>query len=200
MSDEQPESFAPTSGRVVGIIGIAIATFVLVVAIADREAGLPLWLIGGAVLAIVLIWAATLRPRVSLVGDHLVLRNMLETIEVPLAAIEEMAVRQVLAVRVGDKRFVSPALGKSRRDLAARPPMMSGVRRKPTVDKGTVDYADFVEERIRRRMEDTRAAQGIRPASAEQLALAADVRRTPAKVEIVMLATSTIVVVVGFLV
>ena len=48
-------------------------------------------------------------------GRELVLRNMLSTIYIPLAAIEEVAVRQVLAVRAGDKRYVCAGVGRTLR-------------------------------------------------------------------------------------
>ena len=206
MSDDQPERFAPTSGRVTGVVGLLLAASVIVLGLADRDTGIADWVMVLAALMGVLIWAAVLRPRVSLVGEHLELRNMLETILVPLAAIEQLAVRQVLAIRVGDKRFVSPAVGKSRRQLRGRPafgqgPVAARLRSKPADDaRTTVDYADFIEQRIRQRMEDERAARGIRAASAEQLALAQEVRRQPAWPEIVALAVLSVALVVTILV
>ena len=69
-------------------------------------------MVAGAVLAAVLAWASMLRPALWVAGEHLVMRNMLETVHVPLAAIEQLAVRQVLAVRAGDKRYVSTVVGR----------------------------------------------------------------------------------------
>ena len=43
------------------------------------------------------------------------MRNMLETIQIRLVAVEELAVRQVLAVRAADRRWVSTAVGRSLR-------------------------------------------------------------------------------------
>jgi hypothetical protein len=201
VSEEQPERFAPTSGRIVGVIGLLLAAAIVGFGLVDRDSGIADWLIALAALAGVLVWAAVLRPRVSLVGAHLELRNMLETVSIPLAAIEEMALRQLLAVRVGDKRFLCPALGRSRRQLRGRPAFGSGavagrLRSKPADTRTSVDYADFVEQRIRQRMEDERAARGIRPGSAEQLALASEVRRQRAWPEIVALAVLAVAVVV----
>ena len=48
-------------------------------------------------------------------GRDLVLRNMLSTIHLPLAAIEEIAVQQVMAVRVGGKRYVCAGVGRTLR-------------------------------------------------------------------------------------
>lgn len=205
MSDEQPERFAPTSGRVMGVVGLLLAVSVVGFGLADPDLGFADWVIAFAALGGVLVWAAVLRPRVSLVGEHLELRNMLETDLIPLAAIEELAVRQLLAVRAGDKRFLCPALGKSRRQLRGRPAFGSGavagrLRSKPADARTTVDFADFVEQRIRQRMEDERAARGIRAGSAEQLALAQEVRRQPAWPEIVALVVLTVALVVTIVV
>jgi hypothetical protein len=182
VSDQQPERFAPTSGRITGALGLTLAVAVVAVGLVDRGAVAD-WVIALAALGGLLVWAAVLRPRVSLLGDDLVLRNMLETITIPLAAVEELAVRQLLAVRAGERRYVSPALGKSRRQL--RKPASGGAkalggRRGDRAAQVSVDYADFVEGRIRQRMEDARAARGIRVGSTEQVALASEVRRSPA--------------------
>jgi hypothetical protein len=205
VSDEQPERFAPTSGRVMGVVGLLLAVLVVGFGLADPDLGFADWVIALSALGGVLVWAAVLRPRVSLVGEHLELRNMLETALIPLAAIEELAVRQLLAVRAGDKRFLCPALGKSRRQLRGRPAFGSGavagrLRSKPADARTTVDFADFVEQRIRQRMEDERAARGIRAGSAEQLALAKEVRRQPAWPEIVALVVLTVTLVVTIVV
>ncbi|WP_193612111.1 hypothetical protein [Nocardioides lijunqiniae] len=198
MGEERPERFAPTSGRVMGLLGLTLSLGVVGIGLVDRD-GIADWVIAACALLALLFWAAMLRPRVSLVGDDLVLRNMLETVTIPLAAVEELAVRQLLAVRAGDRRYVSPALGKSRRAL--RRPAGGGaarVGRTPTSPDRIhdVDYTDFVENRIRQRMEDARAARGIRPSSQEQVALASEVRRSPAWPEVVgVLVLSTALVV-----
>ena len=204
MSDEQPERFAPTSGRLTGVVGMLIFVGLAVAGIVDRDAGFSDWVIALLAAVAALIWAATLRPRLSLVGDDLEMRNMFETVTIPLAAIEELAVRQVLAVRVGDKRFLSPALGKTRRQLNNRPSMggaMAGkLRSRPADERTIVNYPDFVEERIRQRMQDARDRLGIRAFSDEQRALAEQVRRVPAIPEIVALGGLTLAAVVTLVV
>ena len=201
MSDQQPERFAPTSGRVMGVVGILLTGTLVGFGLLDRDAGFADWAIALAALAGVLTWATMLRPRVSLVGDHLELRTMLETALLPLAAIENMVVRQFLVVRVGEKRFVCTALGKTRRQLRGRPALGSGamggrLRGQPAEGRPTIEYPDFVEQRIRQRMDDARAVQGIRPGSAEQQALASEVRRQPAWPEIVALTVLAVVLAV----
>ena len=201
MSDEQPERFAPTSGRVVGVVGILLAVTLVGFGLFDRDAGIADWAVALAALFGVLVWASVLRPRVSLVGEDLELRTMLETDLIPLAAIESLVIRQFLAVRVGGKRFVCPALGKRRRQLSGRAQFGSEavanrLRGKPAATHTTISPVDFAEQRIRQRMDDARTARGIRPGSAEQQALASEVRRQPAWPEIVALALLAVTVAV----
>jgi hypothetical protein len=129
----------------------------------------------------VLVWAAMLRPRVWATREHLVMRNMLHTVSIPLAAIETVAVRQVLAVSAGDNRFVSPAVGKSWRQTLRS-------NKQAERDTATASYPVFVEERISQLADDARAQQGVRRFSDEQVALAAGVRRQWAWPEIAALA------------
>lgn len=177
---EQVERFQPTSGRVMGVIALVLALAVVVIGVVDRDHGFPLPVVLGAVVFGILVWAAMLRPRVWATREHLVMRNMLHTAEIPLAAIEQVAVRQVLAVSAGDRRFVSPAIGRSLRQT-----LKTNKKKEPTA---TESYPVFVEERISRLAEDARAQQGVRRFSDEQAALAEGVRQTWAWPEIAGLA------------
>ncbi len=177
---EPVEQFKSTSGRIMGAIALVIAVAVVVIGLVDRDHGYPLPVVLAAVVFGILVWAAMLRPRVWATGEHLVMRNMLHTAWIPLAAIEQVAVRQVLAVSAGDQRFVSPAIGRSfRQTLKAN--------RRSDQPSATQSYPVFVEERIGRLAEDARAQRGVRRFSDEQVSLAAGVRRTWAWPEIVAL-------------
>lgn len=181
---ETPEWFRPTSGRVLGTLALVAAALVVVAAVADREGySVPLAL--GAIIAGVLAWSSMLRPGVAVTSTTLILRNMLETVHIPLAAIEEIAVRQVLAVRAGERRYVSPAIGKSWRK-AARSRGSSTDRLTPEQALAR-SYPDFVEARIRQLSDDARSQLGVRRGSPEQAALADGVRRDPAWLEIGLL-------------
>lgn len=173
------ERFRATSGRVSGWLTVAVAAVVAAFGIAYRGEGFPLPVVAGAVLVGVLAWASMLRPALWVRDDEvLVMRNMLETVELRLAAVEELALRQVLALRVADRRWVSAVVGRTWRKT------VTAGRSAAPADAGTagatVSYADFVEERLRGLVEDARAAAGVRPGSAEQLALPDAVRREPA--------------------
>lgn len=183
--------FRPTSGRILGSVAVIGGVVVLAIAILD-PGSVPAPLAAGVALFAVLAWASMLWPRVSLTADDLVLRTMVEHQRLPLAAIEDLAVRQVMAVRVGDKRYVSSALGR---------PLRKAIRGgKPADDEkpaGEVEYVDHVELQIRDRMEQARAAAGVGLLSDEQLALAAGVRREPAWLPIGLIAVAVLALVVA---
>ena len=107
------EKFPPTSGRVMGVLAVGLAVALCVYAIFDGEDGFGAPVAWGAAFAAVLSYASLLRPAVRVESGSLLLRNMVDTNVVPLAAIDEVVVRQVLAIRADEKRYVSPAIGNS---------------------------------------------------------------------------------------
>ncbi len=185
-TDGPVERFRPTSGRVMGATAVVLAAAVVVIGVVDREHGFSLPVVFAALFLGILAWAAMLRPGLWATADELVMRNMLETVRIPLGAIERVAVRQVLAVSAGEQRYVSPAVGRSRRQA------MKSNRRDADRPGPTDSYAVFVEERISRLAEDARAQRGIGLLSDEQLELARGVHRRPAWPEIVGLVAAAI--------
>ena len=123
LQDDEVERFHATSGRVTGWMTVVLAAVVAAAGVVYLDEGFPLWLVATAVLVGVLAWAAMLRPACGCATSRLVMRNMLETIQIRLVAVEELAVRQVLAVRAADRRWVSTAVGRS-----VRKTMTSGRR------------------------------------------------------------------------
>ncbi|PUA81875.1 hypothetical protein [Nocardioides currus] len=192
--DDEVVRFRPTGGRVMGSLAVVAALAVVLVAVSDRGV-VPLPVVAGAVLVGVLGWASMLWPGLSVTRDELVLRTMFEHVRLPLAAIESIAVRQVLAVRVGEKRYVSTAIGKNwRRAMVGDKNRTRKDSDRPVTE---VDYAEYVEQEIYRRMEHARAVTGVGMLSDEQLALAAGVRRTPAWLPIGLVAAALIGLVVS---
>lgn len=190
MSEEPVERFRPTSGRIPGVLALALALAVVVIGVVDRESGFPTPVVAGAAVLGILVWAAMLRPKVWVTEQDLVMRNMLHTLFIPLAAIEQVVVRQVLAVRAGEKRFVSPAIGRSWRQAFRA----NRAARQPTAVES---YPVFVEERIAQLAEDARAKSGVALLSDEQLVLAEGVRRSWAWPEIVALVVASVAFVVA---
>ncbi len=189
------ERFHATSGRLTGWLATLVALGVGAAGMTYLDEGFPLWVISTAVLVAVLSWAVMLRPALWVRGEHLVMRNMAETVHIRLAAVEEMALRQMLAVRAADTRFVSTVVGRSwhRTVKTGRPGR--------TVEQGarsskTVNYADFVEERLRHLVEQARDRAGVRAGSREQMALPDAVRRKREWVPIALICSAVLVVVV----
>jgi hypothetical protein len=210
--EEDLEHFAPTGGRITGVLGLLLAAGFVVLWAVDRDT-VPAPVAAGALVGGVLVWASLLRPRVSVSRETLHLRNMLETVHVPLAAIDELVVQQVLAVRVGEKRFVNPGIGRKLRKVmhAPRPAQMLGPVMPDSMDDAlgtasatdrvptSIDYVDHVEGRLRELIAEARTRHGIRAYSDEAEALAGDVRRQPSWPEIATLAASTLLFVLTLL-
>jgi hypothetical protein len=171
------EWFRPTSGRLLGAVAIVGCAALLVAAVVDYPAGYALRLALASVFCGVLSWAALLRPRLGVTATSLVLRNMLETVTIPLVAVESLVVRQVLAVRAGDRRYVSPALGRTRRDAVAS-------RSKTAAPGAGATYADVVEHRIRQLSGDARNLAGTSAGSEPRPQVAAPIHRSPAWPEV----------------
>lgn len=188
MTEQVVERFKPTSGRIMGTVGLVLVGVALVLGLLDPDSGFGGPVFAAAVALGVLTWASSLRPAMWVTTDSLVMRNMFDTVTIPLAAIEQVAVQQVTAVRAGDRRYVSPVVGRSLRQA------MKG--RRDTEGGVPSSYPDMVEQRIRQLAQDAAAARGIRPRSVEQVELGRDVRRRPAWGEIVLLAAA----VVGFVI
>ncbi len=214
MTEIESERFHPTSGQFMGWLTMVVAAVALGTAVAYG-----VWVVAfGAALAGVLAWASMLRPRLLIEGGELVMRNMLETVRIPLAAIEQLNVRQVLAVRTADKRYISTAVGKPWRKTIVAGRSMDGPERLsdrqvpsigsttavvPTPESGHAtfgegaDYADFVEARVREAIDRDRRRRDAPLLSDAAAGLASDVRREPAWVEIVLVAGLTLAFVVS---
>lgn len=111
MSAEPTTTWFPaTSGRVSGTVGLIVAVVMMVLTLIGR-ADPALAIV--ALLIALLSWMVLLRPRVGVRGHDLLLRGMASTLAIPLASVGTISARQVLAVRVGDRRYVSAAVGQS---------------------------------------------------------------------------------------
>lgn len=201
MTDEVVERFSPTSGRITGVIALVTVVAIVLISVFDRESGFSAPVVAVALTVGVVVWAAMLRPRVWVTGRYLVMRNMFNTVSVTLAAIEEVAVRQVLAVRAGDDRYVSPAIGRSwRQALRGRSSAAPNIGDPSAVTgRPAPSYPDFVEDQIRQYADDARAQLGLPRHSDEQVALAAGTLRRPAWIELGALGATVVAFVVTVL-
>ena len=201
---DEVQRFSQTSSRVLGAVGV-IAPAVTAVMVLTRSDEPSYATVAFSVFFGALAWAALLRPRLEIGPSDLVLRNMLSTDTVPLAAIESVTVRQVFVVFAGDRRFTSPAVGRTRRQLVkdglggsgrSQGSMMGMIPAFPTApekpDGPKTSFGLFVEERVRSRVADALAREGIEARSADQARLAEGIDRRPAIAEIAVLATSLV--------
>ncbi len=174
-------TFRGTGSVIAGVLTILVTLALAAFGAFYPEAGWPDWLVAVMVLIAVVAYLAQIRPAVVLGESHLTLRNMLDTVHVPWAAVGEVLVRQILTVEVGERVYDCPAVGRNawqiRRDDAL-----------PADHHATDEsFGLVIENQIRQRAANARARLGIEEASAEQAALADAVRRVRAWPEIVLL-------------
>lgn len=190
--DHQRVTFDPTSGRVTAVLTVVLGLAAVVVTLVFPE-GYPPAVATGGVLAIVLAWAAALRPRVWLEGPWLALRGMFSTVHLPLARLDSVVVQQLLVATVDDRKYASSGVGRSRSRAMRRPRTTRDLTMTAVPGEGWqpdegADYADFVEERI---LEAARSARRDGQADAA-------VRREPAWLPIVLVPAATLLFVASF--
>jgi hypothetical protein len=194
-SDTTVEKFAPNGGTVIAVVGGLVVLGLVGSWVFDMDR-VPLWVPALALFGGVVLYASTVRPRVMVRGGDLVLRNMLSTVHIPLAAVEELAVRQVLAVRAGGRRYVCAGVGRSLRQAMkgsamqrARAEMggLSGEIARSAVLEPGMNYADYVEIRIQEFIKADRGRRGVKLYSPEADELAKQIRRELAWPEIAAL-------------
>lgn len=176
----QVEKFQSGSSRALGITGVVIGLGALVLILLEGISldALP-WMVLCALVAAA-SWVALLRPQLRLTGETLVLRNMVDQVTLPVAAVTDVEVRRFVLVRTGERRFTSAAVSRPLREVArgaavARP----------------ASYPDMVEGRIQACASAARAA-GATPDLG-------DVRRSWAWPEIGVLAALTATLVLAVL-
>jgi hypothetical protein len=205
--DATVEKFAPNGGTGIAVVGGLVALGFIVAWAVDMEE-VPLWVPAVALFSGIVLYTSTVRPRVRVQGRELVLRNMLSTIYLPLAAIEEIAVQQVMAVRAGGKRYVCAGVGRTLRQAMKGSAMQKareqagGLRGEiaaATVREPGMNYADFVEIRLQELVNEDRMRRGVKRFSPEADELAKQVRRERAWPEIVALVASAAFLVVAIL-
>jgi hypothetical protein len=195
VTDEQTERFTVWGSRIMGAIGLLAVAFVALPGLlGNGDRFHPAVYLACGFVAVG-IWAVLIRPSVSVQDQMLVLRNPLSTVRIPLVTVDDVAIRRWLAVGAGGRQFTNPALSRSHRQG----------RRDDRRDAETgaeaaqLSYAAFVERRIGRMAEEARTAPGGALSSEEQAALARDVRREPAWVEIGLLVVLGLAFVVAVL-
>lgn len=210
-SDGRPEMFRSSGSVVVGSIAAVVAVVLALLAAFHPDAGAPSWIPAGLFLLAVLVYIAQVRPAVILGETDLVLRNMLGTTRIPWAAIKDAQVRQFLRVRVGERHYDCAAVGRTRRQIMkdSRQPdpadpgsrayrqSIRGTREPAAAAPAELSFGRFVETKIDNRVSEALLKGGIERRSAEQEALADDVRTERAWPEIVVLCAAVVALVVA---
>lgn len=114
------ERFKPTNGMITGYAALALCAFAVVYVAVSAHTATGASVALGFALAGCVSWVALLRPRAVAYSDVLRLKNSLVDVEVPLALIDAVTVRQTLNVWVGDHRYVCVGIGRSRRSMHKR--------------------------------------------------------------------------------
>lgn len=133
------ESFAPTSGRVLGIITLVIGLAVIVDIIVEWRSleGLTA---GAVVIALgAVVWSSMVRPSVVAYEEILVLRNFIRDIWIPWRLVKNAEVKPVLTINTTDgQAFRSVALGATGADRRA---MWKARARAAEADRGVASSA-----------------------------------------------------------
>ena len=165
------ERFKPTSGHFFGYVGIAGALFALgyVLLFVHTMTGLRIAL--GAVFFGVLVWMTQVRPRATAYPQHVVLKNSVRDAYVPLGAVDEVAIGQMLSLWVGETRYVCIGIGNTlRNDFKERRRGMleeaeigtsrfSELKRKAdlaNLDERAMSYQTFVVTRLEELVEEAK--------------------------------------------
>lgn len=114
------ERFKPTSGMFSGWAGLVCAAVAVVYCAVGVHSVVGLRVGLGAAFAGIVVWVTQLRPRAVAYPDELLLKNSLRDTSIPLAAIDEVSVRQTLRVTVEDQQHVCIGIGQSAREELRR--------------------------------------------------------------------------------
>ena len=178
---EPVERFRPTSGRIVGHLSLAVIAGLVVFLAVNEQSVLGLRIGTGLLFFGVLIWITQLRPRATAYPDTLRLQNSLRDVTVPLASIDDVTVRRMLNVWVGEKRYVCIGIGSSLRKMVKSksrgPSMMLGWDKLESYteeatplrpDQTAMSYATFVETRIDGLVEEAKRRAASRGAETKE--------------------------------
>lgn len=186
MVESAEERFPPSgSSRLLGVLSLVVLAAFLGWSIATS---VSLVVILGTVVVAALVWAYNVRPSLRITGDSLVLRNPLQTVIIPVIAIEYVRVTFYVVVRIGDQRFTCPAISRSRKKMSTSIPGVVG---------GGEIYPDLVEAKITQRARELRTSRGVELFSPEHETYAAQVVRTWAWPEIATLVISVVALIIA---
>jgi hypothetical protein len=107
--------FYSVTTRVFGVIGLVLVVYFIGVGVLDPSADYSPWVFPMLVFAGVMVWVGLLRQQLDLTPTTLEFRSLFTHTVVPLKLVEEIVLAQVFVVRAAGRRFVSAAIGRTRR-------------------------------------------------------------------------------------
>ena len=113
------ESFAPTAGRVLGILTMAIGALILVDILIEWRTWSGFTTAAVVVAVTTFVWLGLVRPCVVAYEDCLVLRNMLRDVRIPWKLVESVEIAPVLRVVAGGRAYRSSAVALTGADRRA---------------------------------------------------------------------------------
>lgn len=177
------ERFQPTNGRWFGIVGVLVIAVLLALVVADGGFSADSAAVGaGLVLFAVAMYVALVRPTLHAYTDHLLVRNLVSDTHVPWHLIRDAEVRQTLRVYTGDKVVHAVGIGRTARQQmrinasssggGAGTGAMLGMSRVekhatqggPSAEYGSIEYVDFVADRVLALAKQQQEASRHRPA------------------------------------
>lgn len=167
------EKFSSPGNRLLGAIGIALGAAAVLAMAVDGPGRSELVAIFAISFVAALFWAFLVRPQIRLTPTTLTLRNPLVSHRIPLQLVKAVEVRRYTIVSLTDSELTSTAMSRGIREIARH-------------DRGgpaSRDQAGFMTGRIHARVDESRH----KPVEGEVA-----VRRTPAWVEIALLAGSAL--------
>ena len=204
---DKVEKFGPTSGRLVGGLGIAACVATAIGTIGDGRHDTDAFVLVCLGLVGLLIWMVMFRPSVRSDGTRLHLRSMVTTTSVPLASIQKVDVGAMLLVKADDHIYRSIAVGRPRKRQRAEEGSSfvgakggshqhSYLQGTPRLDPSKV-YSDFVETRIKHLAQEAQAhKRGYDGVGADGKPVPAPVTRSWAWPELAGLVVLSVVAVV----
>jgi hypothetical protein len=112
----QVETFASSSGRAIGWIGVVLGVVVAASAALTETADNRALIFGGIALACV-TWVTMIRPQASVHKGALLLRNIVRDTAIPWARIHRCVAAQTLQVRTDEKVFHGLGVTRSARTI-----------------------------------------------------------------------------------
>lgn len=116
---DKPVAFRSASGMLIGVVGLVVLLLLCGFGFADSDVKGRLVSLGLALLVGGAIWATLIRPALIFRPESLLLRNILDEVELPWTAVDEIQVRSMAVVHSGSQRYTCVGLSRSRRSMVA---------------------------------------------------------------------------------